>query len=216
MTNKSILVILIMLIALFSGCVKRIDRPTKIDQTSYVPLQEGDVFLYSGLFSQMEITDRGDGLFTCTYYDSSGRAATWEDYAVRGGRVLWSRLAFNSPVVPAIDFEPPLPYAPWSNIIGDTLLYSGSEVRSDSINTHLRIRVEYEIIGCDTVTVPAGTYPDCIGVKMVYTTMDDVEIELFGGEFVKWFAPDVGLVKYSTPWGDGELLEARIKKYGYL
>lgn len=52
-------------------------------------------------------------------------------------------------------------------------------------------RVWCRVVGRETVTVPAGTFQDCVAVVM----------EEPGGrtEFRHWFAPDVGWVRYS--WG---------------
>ena len=52
-------------------------------------------------------------------------------------------------------------------------------------------RVWCQIVGRETVRVPAGTFPDCVVVVM----------EEPGGrtEMRHWFAPDVGWVRYS--WG---------------
>ena len=208
-------VLLIVLAALICGCVERLERPRKIIPSDYFPLHEGDRFLYSTSQGEAVVTRRLDNLFTKTYYDSAGNPQSHEDYVLGERGVYWNNMYFGSTRLTAVHFVPSLPFAPWSNIVGDTLLISAVEIRSDSVNTHVRVQVEYEIMAVESVVTPAGIFEDCIKVRMTYIPLGNPVGRVIAPEITRWFARDVGIVKAETSLIKSELLEATIDGVEY-
>jgi hypothetical protein len=134
----------------------------------------------------------------------------WRDI-IRTSDGIWLKsLNIALPGIPEIHFEPPLPFAPWSNVVGDTLHHNSIEIRADSINSHLRILAEYEIMEIDSIMTPAGIFNDCIKVLLTYRTLDDTESKYLDGESIYWYARDIGIVRFQTPFDSGQLLQATI------
>lgn len=81
-------------------------------------------------------------------------------------------------------------------------------VHKDSLET-----ITMEVVGKETVTVPAGTYEDCWKGRQIQTDGTDAET------MYVWLAPDVGWIKQTFTEGDTnfttsttvELLNATIK-----
>ncbi|UCD18431.1 MAG: hypothetical protein JSV44_05855 [Candidatus Zixiibacteriota bacterium] len=205
----------IILAVFMIGCIKRVERPPRMDSTRYFPLSEGDAFVYTATPGEAIVTRQIDNLFTKTYYDSAGNEQAWEDYILRNDGVYLNNLAFGDARLPAVHFIPSLPFSPWSDFVGDTLLVTATEIRSDSVNSHLRIQVEYEIMAVERVTTPAGTFEDCIKVRMAYTPLGDAGQRLIAPEIYRWFAPDVGIVKFQTTLVTGELTRAVVGGFVY-
>jgi len=107
-------------------------------------------------------------------------------------------------------FEPSLPFGPWSNLIGDTLLVSSVEIHFDSTNTHIHIIAEFQIIAIETMVIPSGSYDNCIKVRRLLRAVNSSKQEIKDEESFCWFAPDVGLVRSETPQGSRELIRAII------
>jgi len=208
-------IILFLLILTLCSCIKKVERPAQLDSRRYYPLNVEDVYIYSGKFRTVVTSGQYGDLYTRTYLDSTGDLLMWEDLKVNSeGVYLNNRIIVNGDI-PEIHFEPPLPVAPWSDLIGDTLHFTTWEVRSDSINSHLRAHVEYEIIDIEDLTLPAGEFPRCIKVRMNYRTVDVGAARLLDGESMFWYAQDVGIVKFITPAESGELLQATIGEKTY-
>lgn len=208
-------ILLVVLAALVCGCIERVERPRKITPADYFPLHEGDRFLYSTSQGETVVTHQYDNLFTKTYYDSSGNVQSHEDYVLDERGVQWNSIYFGKARLTSVHFVPSLPFAPWSNIVGDTLLIAAVEVRADSVNTHVRVQVEYEILAVETVVTPAGIFEDCIKVKMAYTPLGTEAARLIAPEITRWFARDVGIVKFETALVGGELIEATVDGVDY-
>ncbi len=208
MTQKSLLFCLTLF--LFVSCIQKIDRPSRIDPARYFPLNVGDEYIYSGAVRKVVTSHEIEHLFTRTFLDSTGNTIRREDVIKTDDGVrLKSRFSVSSEI-PIINFDPPLPYSPWTNLIGDTLMITTVEIRADSINNHLRAVVKYEIIDIETVSTPSGSFADCIKIRIVYRLLDKAESSFIDGESTLWFARDVGLVKYQTPQESGELLQATV------
>jgi len=202
--------IVLLAVLLIPGCIRKTERPRKIDVASYYPLNLQDNHIYSGKIRSAVTSGAYEGVFTRTYMDSTGELVKWEDF-IRNDRGIWLRsriLADTS--IPHISFEPPLPAAPWSGVIGDTLHFSAVEIIDDSVNSHLRIHVECEILAIETLAGPAGLYENCIKMRMNYRTLDPGGISDLDGEYIFWFAEDIGIVKYIIPGDEGELLQATV------
>lgn len=213
MTKNALLVVLAFL--LFIGCIQKIERPNRIDPARYFPLNVGDEYIYSGAVRKVVTSNDIEHLFTRTFLDSTGNLIRREDVVkTNDGIMLKSRFSKSSRI-PIINFDPPLPYSPWTNLIGDTLLFNTVEIRADSINSHLRAQVKYEIMAIDTVRTVSGDFPDCIKIRMLYRLLDEAESSFIDGETVLWFARDIGIVKYTTPLENGVLLQATVAGKNY-
>ncbi|MCP4706884.1 MAG: hypothetical protein GY865_19975, partial [candidate division Zixibacteria bacterium] len=180
MTKKTLLIILALF--LFVSCIQKIDRPSRIDASLYFPLNIGDEYIYSGDVRKVVTSNDIEHLFTKTYLDSTGNVIRREDFVRTDNSVMLKSRFSVSSSTPIINFDPPLPYSPWTNLIGDTLLVKIVEIRADSINSHLRAQVTYETMAIDTVWTPSGSFPDCIKIKMVYRLLDEAESSFIDGE----------------------------------
>lgn len=198
-----------------SGCIKRVERQTRLDSKRYFPLNKGDEYHYSGKIGQIAVTNVIGSLYTLTYYDSTGEISKWEDYLKDEAGVTLKNIVWNSSEIPSIHFEPALPFSPWSNVVGDTLLFSAVGIRGDSANTHLPILVQYEVVATETISTTAGNFTDCIKIRMFLSTLNSGAAGRLDGESFWWFANDVGLVKYQSPEGSGELRKARVGGQDY-
>lgn len=214
MIKRAITGIILLLLMFASGCVERRERAAHIDGSQYFPLNEGDRYVYSGVAGEIAVTRQIDSLFTRAYLDSAGKVITWEDFSRSSDGVFWNSVALAG-VDLQVHFYPSLPFAPWSKIIGDTLLVPAVEIRSDSVNSHFRIQVECEIMAIEDVTTPAGTFPDCIKMRVKYTYLDEKVRRIFADEIVRWFARDVGIVRYQTGAVSGDLMQATVAGVNY-
>jgi hypothetical protein len=202
--------LIVLSVLLIGGCIQKIERPTRIDPTRYFPLNIGDEYIYTGSIRKVVTSNNIDNLFTRAFLDSTGNLTKREDVIFSDNGIRLKSIFSASLNIPQIHFEPPLPYSPWTNLVGDTLLFNTVEIRGDSINSHLRARIKYEIMAIDTVYAPSGDFKDCIRIKMSYRTLDETESKFLDGESTLWYAQDVGLVRYITPNESGELLQATV------
>lgn len=205
-TALSLFLIAVMLF----GCIQRVEQKANIDFSLYFPLNNGNHFLYSGPLGRCEVSSSQNNLFTITYYDSSGNISRWQDFQLNHDTVLMNNIIDRSDSGFYVHFFPSLPFGPWSNLVGDTMLVEAVEIRNDSANSHIRIMVGYEILGIDSISTPAGKFDNCIEVGMTYSTSENPSTSFFQRTSVFWFARNVGLVKYETLNGSGMLLEALI------
>jgi hypothetical protein len=194
----------------FISCIQKVEHPARVDFSRYFPLVDGSVYQYSGPLGKAVVSGQINELFTFTYFDSTGKITGWNDFIRTDHSVGWKNIISRGGMVPALHFEPPLPFNPWSMTVGDTVLFSAAEIRGDSLNSHLRIQTELEVISIAPVTTPAGEFTDCIGIRMSFKALYSNHKKLLNGNFYWWFAREVGLVKYILPEGTGELLHARI------
>lgn len=208
-------IVLLILLLIPLACIKKVERPSQVDPRDYYPLNTEDIYVYSGKIRTAVTSGQYGRIFTRTYLDSTGDLLMWEDFeATADGIYLLSRTLPND-TIPEISFQPPLPAAPWSRLIGDTLHYTSWEVRSDSVNSHLRTELECEVIGLDSLTIPAGKFYDCIKIRTLYRTIDETSVHPFDGESIYWYAKDVGIVKFETPADSGVLLQATVGDVTY-
>ncbi len=203
-------IILILLLLTLCSCIKKVERASQLDSRRYYPLNVEDVYVYSGQFRTIVTSGKYDGLYTRTYLDSTGDLIMWEDLKATSDGVYLNSRIMASNLIPEVHYEPPIPLAPWSNLIGDTLMFTTWEVRSDSINSHLRTTVECEIVDIEDLSLPAGKFPRCIKVRMNHRVVDPEAAKLFDGDYYIWYAKDVGIVKFVAPFASGELLQATI------
>lgn len=201
--------IVLILLFLTLGCVERRERTTHFEAARYFPLNEGDRYFYSGVPGEITVSRQIDSLFTRAYLDSLGEVTTWEDFSRNEEGIFWNSVALSQ-VNLQVHFYPPLPFAPWSKIVGDTLLISAVEIRSDSVNSHFRIQVAYEIMAVEDITTPAGTFPECIQMKVRYSYLDEKVRKIFADEIIRWFARDLGIVRYQASSVSGDLMQATV------
>jgi len=192
------------------SCIKRADRPTRADYSRFFPLADGDFYIYSGPLGKSMVTQSIGELYTFTHFDSSGNVLFWKDFLKTDHSIGWKNIAFSKSGSPDIHFEPALPFLPWTDQVGDTLLFSSAEIHDDSLNTHLHLQIEYSTYGIAAVTTPAGHFSDCIEIKMTHKALYDKDKNYLRGDSYWWFARNVGIVKYIIPEGTGELLQAKV------
>ncbi|MEW5922961.1 MAG: hypothetical protein AB1746_03150 [Candidatus Zixiibacteriota bacterium] len=201
---------LFLITALLFGCIQRVEQKARIDFTRYFPLNDGNSYYYSGPMGRCAVSSIQNNLFTFTFHDSLGNVKWWQDYRLSHDTVLLDNIIDRSDSGFYVHFVPPLPFGPWSDLVGDTMLIEAVEIRNDSANSHIRIMVGYEIQGIDTISTPAGKFEGCIRVGVNYSTSENPPVSFLNGTGIYWFARDMGLVKYETINGSGILLEALI------
>jgi len=209
------LALLLISVIFLSGCIQKVERPYRIDPSRYFPLNVGDEFLYTGAIRKVITSKDIEHLFTRAFLDSTGDMIKREDYVISESGVRLNSIFTVSGKIPAIYFEPPLPYSPWTNLVGDTLLFNTVEIRGDSVNNHLRAQVKYEVLSVDTLIISSGIFENCIKIKMDYRTLDDIDTKFLDGQSLFWYARDIGIIKYSSPFGTGELLQATVGGINY-
>lgn len=107
-------------------------------------------------------------------------------------------------------YDPPLTYSPATFSIGDSHPYNSTIYYSDSgdITMTGTISGTSFVEGVENVIVPAGTFEDCLRIKLTenYTYPDGFSITY---EFTLWFAKGIGIVKEigsETYFIDGEIV----------
>lgn len=77
----------------------------------------------------------------------------------------------------------------------------GSDIDGDGTNEHVDVEGVSTVFGHESITVPAGTYPDAVRVEARMTLkihLSSVDRTAVGTDVMTaWFAKGVGLVKYS-------------------
>ncbi len=202
--------ILFFSLLLILSCIQKVERPARTDFSRYFPLIDGATYQYSGPLGKAVVSGQINDLFTFTYFDSAGNITGWNDFLRTDHSVGWKSTVSRGGNLPALFFEPPIPITPWSLTVGDTLLFSAAEIRSDSLNSHLRTQAELEIIATEPVTTPAGGFQDCVEIRLSFKSLYSRQEQLIQGDLYWWYAKDVGLVKYAFPHGAGELVTARV------
>jgi hypothetical protein len=80
-------------------------------------------------------------------------------------------------------------------------LNSGVDDDDDDINETFSRRLDIEVAGVESVTVPAGTFPEALKVISTYTSTTHYSTGSSGSsveEVTRWYAPDVGVVQSRT------------------
>jgi hypothetical protein len=208
--RKTLFSLIIILSVLPLSCIEKIDRQGKVDFARYLPLHDGDQYFYSGPAGKAVITGNINDLYTITFFDSTDNVILWADLKKTESGIGWKNIAYPNRIAPSISFEPPLPVIPWSNVVGDTLLFSSAAIYGDSLNTHERIQVQYEVVANGAVTTRLGSYADCIQLRLSFVSLYNDGKKVIKQDCYWWLAYDIGIVKYVIPGGAGELMKARI------
>ena len=194
------------------GLLDCTNRNNRFNPISYFPVQQGNTWLFNGGIHKMHISeivkDQGEQHVTFTYSDTSDVVLWKETYRLRKNQLYWQSFTPNTPVLPQVSFDPPLPFAPVATKEGHTLVLESIETQSDTVKRMTKITVEYEILSVEDVKVPAGTFLNCIKMKINVQYPQSVRRPFFIGEQYWWFAPMMGPIKYDLPSAVGELVKA--------
>ncbi|MDZ7724930.1 MAG: hypothetical protein U5R06_19505 [candidate division KSB1 bacterium] len=180
----------------------------------YFPVHDGNTWEFSGSISKILMTETGNGIqtFQLIYYDTLDTALWSETHVLQDSQLYWKTFEPNLPLFPRIMFSPPLPYAPMSERMEFSTSMVFTETQTDSATRRSQIRIDYNINRIETVITPAGTFHNCLRMKIAVTYLDVAASPVFAGEHVWWYARGVGPVKYELPSAEGELLEYTITK----
>lgn len=206
-------ILLFIYISILGGCT---NQRNKHHPTAYFPVQVGNVWIFDGDISKMEITsiapnEQGD-IVTMSYYDSSDALLWKEKYIHLKDQLYFKSFDPNTSILPQVLFDPALPLAPFSSKPGHKIMLEGKETHLDSIPSETQIALTYEIESIEDVTVPAGTFRNCIKMKINVEYPQFALKPFFIGDQYWWFAPMVGPVKYDLPSAYGELAELKLNK----
>lgn len=176
---------------------------------NYFPLDVGDKWIYTSFVPGKYRTDEIIGteiINGVTTFIEEGIEPAPDNFheklwlAYDSSSVLIYRIWNNEGADPAIDVTPPGAWLRLSPQVGDTWALTGS-----SIGT---LNVEVLSIN-DTVTVPAGTFNNCIKVQFTSSS---------GDTSIKYYAPGVGVVRYEelepSKWVE-ELVYADVASKAY-
>ncbi|MDZ7314632.1 MAG: hypothetical protein ONA69_03440 [candidate division KSB1 bacterium] len=200
------LLLLFLLMALCSH------KPPAFDPLDYFPLAEGNQWLFSGdlqVLTIKEIKHIEKSLQATAVFSDTLLTPLWrETYLLKDGQLQWTDFEPATQILPKVTFEPPLPAAPFSVLVGDVRKITGVEIRIDSTGATKRvpITVEYRINAVENVETPVGSFENCIKMtsEFQYPSADDHP--LFVDRHIWWFAKSVGPVKYELPSSSGELI----------
>jgi len=205
-----VLVILMILLPALAGCTATKPRGPLV--TDYFPLEAGNSWTYqvgSGENAMtVDVTAQPGGKYqgnetTAFYYRLSGNVTQVEYYAgdwsrieqVRTNKMIGGYATGSSGATSFLQLEedPPLllldlnalvpPYQ-WQ--VDQKLIADGTAALSSS--------TAFTAVGFETVTVPAGNFPQALHIRFTRTIKAaDGTIQVVVGD--RWFAPGVGLVK---------------------
>ena len=187
-------------------------RRNRFQPTYYFPIHEGNSWVFNGEIYKMEITDItkhvGDKILTFTYYDSLDVELWSEKYSLLKNQIFLQSFEPATKLLPTVTFEPALPFAPPSRKLGYKSSYECLETHTlDTLVTTNPVHIDYVVEAVEDVRVPAGTFLNCIKMKISIKYPQSVKRPYFIGDQYWWFAPLVGPVKYDLPSAVGELVE---------
>jgi len=197
-----------------SGCGK------KFEGGNYFPLTAGNLYEYSGMLGKSKVTqtagDEKIEIYTLSYYDDAGDFIIYtEEYVVEKGLVFKRGFPPSAKEFTSYSFSPPLLFSPFSDQTGAERTVQSTEYRSNKIQEIFQIKVDYRIEKIEDVSVKAGFFSDCIKMRMDFTYLDTTSVRYMHGDNHFWYARGVGMVKYQTFGGSGELIQAKIGEKRY-
>ena len=182
----------------------------------YFPIKTGHSWTFDGDIYKMEILEipnqPGDKIVTFAYYDTLSTILWKEEYTLLKNQIFLQSFEPSLSVLPTVTFEPALPFAPISGKVGQKQLIKSIETQTDTLVHTTAIEVEYLIESIEDVKVPAGTFLDCIKMKINFLYPPTPYRPLFFGEQYWWFAPLIGPVKYDLPSAQGELVSMNVSR----
>jgi len=201
--------IFVLLGVLWAGCTQQ-----EFNGALYSSFRQGNEYVYSHAHLKSVVQsekETPEGIeYVVVSLDSAGNELMREVYIKQGNRLLWKELDGTAMGMLRYSYDPPLWAVPFSDQMGKTDSYVSQEARSDAQKTRLRIRVDTVIENIEAVRVAAGNFPACIKVKSTITYLDSTSSPFIQGDARWWYARGMGVVKYQTPEGDGELVSAKI------
>jgi len=211
---RSLILYLFLPLLFFGGCGKRFEGK------EYFPLATGNGYEHSGMLGKSKVTestgDEKTEVYTLSYYDEEGKVIIYsEEYVVEEGLVL--KRSFTPAVsgFTSFSFSPPLLYSPFSDQVGASQTLKLREYRENQSQEIFGIVVDYQIEKIEDVSVAAGSFEDCIKMRISYSYQDSTDVRFMFGDYFFWFAKGVGIVKYESLGGTGELLRAKIGEKRY-
>lgn len=187
------------------------------DPRLYFPLHENNTYYFSGPLYVVKVAGtndvRGSTVWAVHYIDSTGRIYLAEEYVQDPGRgALWKSFAAIN--LPKIVFDPPIPFAPPDTEVGASDTLTGMEVWGESMR--FRIKTVRTVEAIEDVSAPAGTFNDCVRVRVDHLYLDQPPVRVFGTSRF-WFAKGIGFVKYEFVESGmtGELEKARLADSSY-
>ncbi|MBN1466190.1 hypothetical protein JXA02_10530 [candidate division KSB1 bacterium] len=190
------------------------DESDRFQPVLYFPVESGHSWTFNGEIYRMDIVAMsegvGDQIVTFAYYDSLATLLWQEKYSLLRSQIYLNSFEPAIRVLPSIYFEPPLPFAPISAKVGQKMSLKSIETQTDTLVHTTEIKVEYVIEAIEDVRVPAGTFPNCIKMKINFLYPPTPYRPFFIGEQYWWFAPHVGPVKYDLPSARGELVSMNV------
>ena len=180
----------------------------------YFPLKLNNTWLFNGTISKIQVTEENkindQTEYILVYFDSTGIPIWQEKHVIIENKVFWKTFSPQIPFIPEINFEPPLPVAPFSDKLGDKKTVEAVEIRVDTTQTRVNIIVDFEIVAIENVELPSGFFPKCVRLKMTIAYPGPVAEPYLAGTSYFWFARGVGPVSYILPSGQGGLLSAKV------
>ncbi len=197
-----------LIILLFFDCSK--DNST----LEFFPMKKNNVWNYSGAMAKIQVIEEkkenNKTNYILVYFDSLGIPIWKEKHVKIDDKLYWVTFSPQSPFIPEINFDPPLPSSPFSTKLGDKKTIESEETRIDTTVTTAIINVQYEIESIENVELPVGFFPQCIKLKMTISYPEMVEKPYMEGTSYFWFARGIGPVSYILPSGSGNILSAKI------
>jgi hypothetical protein len=184
----------------------------------YWPLGQGDTWLYGwnlssaktfdGMYTRtISGTETIDGVATVKLQDSDGfyRLMTNTNGLMRyedGLGTEYQRI-----------FSPPLQEYPANMSIGEQHAFSSDVTVTDPDGTYAEsVSITNTLEGVEEVTVPAGTFPECLKFTWTWTYVD-----ADGGsticECAEWLVKDVGAIKYTEDCQYTDLDSGNVESY---
>jgi len=202
---------LLLISVLLAGCSNGRNKHNPI---TYFPVQPGNTWIFDGDIHKMEITaitaKEDNKLVTMSVYDSLDVFLWKEKYIQIKDQLYLEAFEPGTFILPKVQFDPALPVAPFSAKPGHKIVLEGKETHIDSVKNEMQILVTFEIESIEDVIVPAGTFRNCIKMKINIEYTQFTLEPFFIGEQYWWFAPLVGPVKYDLPSAYGELAEVKL------
>lgn len=163
----------------------------------YFPLEVGNRWVYTPSYGDGDRidtivgTEDVNGTFTYIWKREEAAPDNYHEklwLAKDGSDLNLYKLWGNMGGDPAVLITPPLIWYKLNPVVGDTWVW---EVNIDDM--HVKATYYVESIN-DTVTVPAGTFNNCIRIRILEEITEDGVTEY---DYVKdWLAPDIGPVIY--------------------
>lgn len=188
------------------------------DVEKFFPLTQGDTWTFRVTTNEtgkaavtdtqtmkMTGTKTVDGYETniMTFTGSSGGAVEEEYYLKTGAGLYYfgsnTSSFVDKAIIPYQAFRFPLQLDDTFVQLNSSRLDFGEDLDGDGRNEGVSIRTEVKVAGFETVTVDAGTFPDCARIETIitetlYLSKSGTQVIATGSE-IYWYAPTAGPIK---------------------